>query len=170
MRVGSIECRLTVTIFCPHGIRKTHKLTYSAEECMIALADKNACTSTWVAPPRIVKDWTDHFMLGKHGCDEITFWCKPDRCSIKSHDSANEVDLESASVKEKLSKKAISTTLSITIDQFEEYNLGEEALLTVQLKELKAIVDFAMSSGNPMNVFFTRGGEYVIFLHLLPLA
>lgn len=158
------QCRLTITIFCPHGVKKTYKLTYSAGACMVALASKEACLSMCKASPRTLKEWTDHFALGKHGTDEVTLWCTRNSCKLRSFEGAVDTegqDGHSSRGKENaLSKQALSTTLTIATDEFEKYQLGnEEALITISLKEFKAIIDFAVGVGNSIDIHFKAGGE-----------
>lgn len=154
-------CRLTVTVFCPHGVKKTYRLTYQAGDSMIAIASKDNCPNRFTASPRVIKDWTDYFMLGRHGTDEITFWCTRNSCKIRSFEGAQEQHdgtrpRDSAS----LSKQSISTTLSVETGEFDSYNLeSDEALVTVTLKELKAIIDYAINIGNSIDFYFSTGGQ-----------
>lgn len=154
-------CRLTVTVFCPHGVKKTYRLTYQAGDSMVAIASKDTCPNSFVASPRVIKDWTDYFLLGKHGTDEITFWCTRTACKIRSFEGSHEANdgprtKDSAS----LSKQSISTTLSVETGEFDSYTLEtEEALITVTLKELKAIIDYAINLGNSLEFYFSTGGQ-----------
>lgn len=157
-------CRLTVTVFCPHGVKKTYKLTYQAGDSMVAIASKDSCPNSFTASPRVIKDWTDHFLLGKHGTDEITFWCTRSTCKIRSFEGAHSINEGSATRKSKdgsqLAKQAISTTLSVDTNEFDSYNLeSDEVLLTVTLKELKAIIDYAINVGNSLDFNFSTGGQ-----------
>lgn len=180
------QCRLTITVFCPHGIRKTYRLTYHTAALMVALANKDDCTSIVTASPRIVKDWTDHFMPGKHGTDEITFWYTSRECKVRSYE---DVSLKSAQVSaavagtsaagsrngkkkatdDTLSRQSISTTLMIRTEEFDAYSLNDadgdpnnaEALITVTLKEFKAIIEFAAAVANSLDMHFSQGGESV---------
>ncbi|CAD6570422.1 MAG: Cell cycle checkpoint control protein rad9b [Cyphobasidiales sp. Tagirdzhanova-0007] len=59
-----------------------------------------------------------------------------------------------------LSRQALSTTLSVATDEFENYQLGsDESLITVSLKEFKAIIEFAVGVGNNIDLHFSAGGE-----------
>ena len=144
-------------------MRKTYRITYSAGPCFIALAEKEACASFFTVSPRIVKDWTDHFMLGKHGTDEVTFWCTSKACKIKSFEDTASVEAARRNTKSKDllgGKQSISTTLSVATEEFDAYELaGDTALITVSLKEVKALLDFAMGMGDVLNWHFDQGGQ-----------
>lgn len=159
---GPQECRLTITIFCPHGVKKTYKLTYAAGASLIALADIQDCANKITASPRTLKEWTDHFMLGRLGTDEITLWCQRSTCKLKSFEDANDVELNrGASINSQaLGRQTISTSLTVAVDEFAEYAMGiDEALITVPLKEFKAIIDYTIGSGEDVDIHFNRGGE-----------
>ena len=185
------KCRLTITLFFDHGIKKTYKLTYQAGECMVAIADAEDCSSHVTVAPRTIKDWVEHFALGRHGSEEITFWFTPTGCKIKSYESASagpalerdEVHTTSTRTGKKrtddvLSKQTISTSLNVATVDFDEYQVsacarkddeertetgrpdeGAEALITVTLKEFKAMIEYAMAINSPVILHFTRGGE-----------
>ena len=185
------KCRLTITLFFDHGIKKTYKLTYQAGECMVAIADAEDCSSRVTVAPRTIKDWVEHFALGRHGSEEITFWFTPTGCKIKSYESASagpalerdEVHTTSTRTGKKrtddiLSKQTISTSLNVATVDFDDYqvnavvqeddeertetgrpNDGAEALITVTLKEFKAMIEHAMAINSPVVLHFTRGGE-----------
>lgn len=128
---------------------------------MVAIASKDACPNSFTASPRVIKDWTDYFLLGKYGTDEITFWCTRTACKIRSFEGAN-VANDGARSKDSasLSKQSISTTLSVETGEFDSYNLDtDEALITVTLKELKAIIDYAINLGNSLEFYFSTGGQ-----------
>ena len=131
---------------------------------MVALASKEDCSSTCTASPRTLKEWTDHFALGRHGTDEITFWCTRNSCKIRSYEGAMELEAQAGQSNRDrdtaLSRQALSTTLSVATDEFENYQLGsDESLITVSLKEFKAIIEFAVGVGNNIDLHFSAGGE-----------
>jgi hypothetical protein len=55
----------------------------------------------------------------------------------------------------------MSTTLAIDLEEFAEYNIASEQLVTFSLKELKAVIAFADVAAAPVEVAFSAGGEYV---------
>lgn len=55
----------------------------------------------------------------------------------------------------------MSTTLSVDLEDFQDYTVETEQLITFSLKELKAIVAFAESANTPIEMFFSAGGECV---------
>lgn len=158
-------CRLTVTVFCPHGVKKTYRLIYQAGDSMVAIASKDNCPNSFTASPRVIKDWTEYFMLGRHGTDEITFWCTPNACKIRSFEGSNDAPEGAGRSKDSaaLSKQSISTTLRVETGEFDSYNLeSDEALITVTLKEIKAIIDYAINIGNSIEFYFSTGGQWVL--------
>jgi hypothetical protein len=126
---------------------------------MVAIANKDTCPNSFTASPRVIKDWTDYFLLGKHGTDEITFWCTPSTCKIRSFEGAHDIQ-PNARDGASLSKQSISTTLNVDTGEFDSYNLqADQALITVTLKELKAIIDYAINIGNSIDFYFSTGGQ-----------
>ena len=150
---------------------------------MVALANNDDCTSSVTASPRIVKDWTDHFMPGRHGTDEITFWYTTRECRVRSYEDVSLKNAVAAAAaagnsgsgngnkrkpkEDSLSKQSISTTLTIETQEFDAYDLNDadgdannaEALITVTLKEFKAIIEFAAAVANSLEMHFSQGGE-----------
>lgn len=150
---------------------------------MVALANKDECTSSVTASPRIVKDWTDHFMPGRHGTDEITFWYTSRSCKVRSYEDVSLKNAAAAAAAgagtaangkkragketDGLSRQSISTTLTLDTAEFDVYNLNDadgdannaEVLITVTLKEFKAIIELAAGVANSLEMHFSQGGE-----------
>ena len=69
------------------GVVKTHKLNFSPSECLIANASRTDCTCSWIASPRVLREWTNHFWTGNSGgTEEITMSCGPGFFRLKSSD------------------------------------------------------------------------------------
>ena len=121
-------------------------------------------------------------MPGRHGTDEITFWFTSRECKVRSYEDISLRNAAAAAAggsttaangskrkmkEDSLSKQSISTTLAIETQEFDSYNLNDadgdannaEALITVTLKEFKAIIEFAAAVANSLEMHFTQGGE-----------
>ncbi|XP_043274572.1 cell cycle checkpoint control protein RAD9A [Venturia canescens] len=55
------------------------------------------------------------------------------------------------------------TQLAVTIGEFDEYKIGQEAQITFCLKEFRAILSFAEALTLPLNVYFETMGKPVYF-------
>ncbi|GAA6008522.1 uncharacterized protein JCM10292_006952 [Rhodotorula paludigena] len=179
--VDSGECRLVVHMFCQHGVRKKHSLTYSDPNVQNwARFDLNACTSTWTASSRVLKEWTDHFHVrpgASGGSDEITFYCGGLACRLKSfNDTTFDETVNSA---DHFASRPLATELIVDIEDFDAYDVPEEDVVTFALKEFKssataavvtamqlttlsapqAIITLADSLPTPLSAHFTSGGR-----------
>lgn len=57
-------------------------------------------------------------------------------------------------------KQSVTTTLTVNTEEFDNYQLGSaEALITVSLKEIKALTEFALGMGDVLSWYFSNGGE-----------
>lgn len=54
---GSFGLRSDTPRFDATGVTKTHRLTFSPEVALVALANRDACTSEWTASPGVLKQW-----------------------------------------------------------------------------------------------------------------
>jgi hypothetical protein len=105
--------------------------------------------------------------VGKHGTDEITLWYTRTTCKLRSFQGALDIepypDSRNQTKKEKeayLSKQNVDTTLTVQTEEFEKYAIGsDEALITISLKEFKAVIDFAVGVGDSVDLHFQVGGE-----------
>ncbi|BGP39550.1 hypothetical protein JCM10449v2_003501 [Rhodotorula kratochvilovae] len=159
--VDSGECRLVVHLFCEHGVRKKHSLTYSDPNVQNwARFDLDACTSSWTASSRVLKDWTDHFHLrpGSNGAaDEITFYCGESACRLKSfNDSGFDV---TANPSEKFASRPLATELTVDVGDFDAYDVPEPEVVTFALKDFKSIITLADSLPTALTAHFSSGGR-----------
>ncbi|BGP47651.1 hypothetical protein JCM10450v2_003516 [Rhodotorula kratochvilovae] len=144
--VDSGECRLVVHLFCEHGVRKKHSLTYS---------DPNV--QNWA---RFDLDATDHFHLrpGSNGAaDEITFYCRESACRLKSfNDSGFDV---TANPSEKFASRPLATELTVDVGDFDAYDVPEPEVVTFALKDFKSIITLADSLPTALTAHFSSGGR-----------
>jgi cell cycle checkpoint control protein RAD9A len=66
----------------------------------------------------------------------------------------------------KAASKALHTELSMDPNDFEEVDVRHESTVTFCLKEFKAILSFCEASGQPVTIYFERGGRYCSFVAL----
>ncbi|KAK4056823.1 hypothetical protein OIO90_002073 [Microbotryomycetes sp. JL221] len=139
------------------SVIKTHKLTYSPSSALYARASRATCTSSWLAPSRVLKDWTDHFHLKTGstggGTDEISFYHSDTACVLKSFgaDVNQAVDY--------LGSRPLGTELMVDVGDFERYDVDGSPLITINLKELKAIIALADATETNLDAAFTQGGS-----------
>ncbi|GAA5905177.1 hypothetical protein JCM8208_000304 [Rhodotorula glutinis] len=136
--VDSGECRLVVHLFCEHGVRKKHSLTYSDPNVQNwARFDLDACTSSWTASARVLKDWTEHFHLraGASGAaDEITFYCGERDCRLKSF---NDSGFDVTNPGDAYASRPLATELHVDVDDYDAYDVPDPQVVTFALREFK---------------------------------
>ncbi|PWY98123.1 hypothetical protein BCV70DRAFT_202294 [Testicularia cyperi] len=144
------ECRFAIKLHCHHGILKVHRLTYEPKRGLQPSADPNP-PNFFCINAQTAQEWTEHFLSSsKNG--EITFLCGPGSCIARS----KEEDLQDGKGH---IPKAIHTEVKIAVDEFREYSVLEESLMTFSLREFKAAVTLAETLQVPLEVNFSDGDE-----------
>lgn len=59
--------------------------------------------------------------------------------------------------------RAVSTSVHADIEEFDDYNVQGEEVLTFGLKEFKAVIHFGKESDSPMEADYLAGGQLVFF-------
>ncbi|GAA5838120.1 hypothetical protein JCM9279_004130 [Rhodotorula babjevae] len=158
--VDSGECRLVVHLFCEHGVRKKHSLTYSDPNVQNwARFDLDACTSSWTASARVLKDWTEHFHLraGASGAaDEITFYCGDRDCRLKSF---NDSGFDVTNPGDAYASRPLATELHVDVDDYDAYDVPDPQVVTFALREFKSIITLADSIPTTLTAHFSSGGR-----------
>ncbi|GAA6051798.1 hypothetical protein JCM3770_004978 [Rhodotorula araucariae] len=163
--VDSGECRLVIHLFCEHGVRKKHSLTYSDPNVQNwARFDLDACTSSWTVSSRVLKDWTDHFHIrpGSSGAaDEITFYCDEAACRLKSFNDSgfDGADTVATSGPDAYSLRPLETELAVDVGDFDAYDVPEAQVVTFALKEFKSIITLSDSLPAALTAHFSTGGR-----------
>ncbi|BGP15663.1 hypothetical protein JCM10213_006167 [Rhodosporidiobolus nylandii] len=141
---GSAECRVVVKVFCQHGVVKTHRLTYSnANVNNWAKFDRDACTSSWVASGRVLRDWLEHFHLrtgapgggggssskdsgaSLSGSDELTFYCSPYECRLRSfNEAAAAAGAGGFEASDPLTSRPLATELVVDVEDFDKWEIN----------------------------------------------
>ncbi|SCZ98731.1 BZ3500_MvSof-1268-A1-R1_Chr3-1g05581 [Microbotryum saponariae] len=189
------QCRIVIRLHCQHGVTKTHRMTYSSgSTALYPQAKRDACTITWIASSRILKEWTDHFHLRSGsqggGSDEISFDLHENSCRLRSFgvdtssdnpgqsraSSLETIRQESLTLVRKrrfvpsffsadsLSSRPLSTELVISVSDFDLYEVLRPSVITFGLKEFKSIIALADAVPATVDVACSRGGEPVLIL------
>ncbi|KDE02996.1 hypothetical protein MVLG_06496 [Microbotryum lychnidis-dioicae p1A1 Lamole] len=159
------QCRIVIRLHCHHGVTKTHRMTYSSgSTALYPQAKRDACTITWIASSRILKEWTDHFHLRSGsqggGSDEISFDLHENSCRLRSFG----LDTSSDNPADSLSSRPLSTELVISVSDFDLYEVLRPSVITFGLKEFKSIIALADAVPATVDVACSRGGEPVLIL------
>lgn len=163
------------------GVVKTHRLTFAAETALTPLFDRSACTSHWSVSSATLDEWINHFSSSKRtGTEEISLLCASTFCKLKSYEPASEDFLldprergqhhsmmfESLRDHELTSpclddlyQRAVSTAVHVDPEEFDEYQVDHEDVLTFGLKEFKAMIHFGKDAGCSLEADYLMGGQ-----------
>jgi len=145
IRLNEEEQRLTFEILCKHGIQKVYKLTFEECDSIQAIYSKEDSLNKIVSAPKKFIDSINNFHTS---LDEISIVVSKESVKIKSYVD----DVKAAS-------KVLHTELSMDPFDFEEFDVRNETQVTFCLKEFKAILNFCEASGQPVTMYFERGGR-----------
>eukprot|EP01118_Nematostelium_gracile_P017754 TRINITY_DN768_c0_g2_i1.p1 TRINITY_DN768_c0_g2~~TRINITY_DN768_c0_g2_i1.p1 ORF type:complete len:408 (+),score=104.75 TRINITY_DN768_c0_g2_i1:103-1326(+) len=139
------EQRLVFEVLCKHGIQKVYKLTFEECETVQAIYSKDEELNKIVCQPKKLIECINNF---HNGLEEISIATTANSIIVKSY-----VD------DSKVATKVLHTELSLDPNDFEEYQIKNDAQVTFCLKEFKAILSFCEASGQPVTLYFERGGR-----------
>ncbi|GAA6061814.1 hypothetical protein JCM10212_001120 [Sporobolomyces blumeae] len=159
--VDAGECRIVIRLNCQHGVVKTHRLTYGNPNLNNwARFNQETCSSSWKASSKVLKEWMDHFYLRSGAnalTDEITFYCGPYLCKLKSfNDTSSEQNMTENDI---MSSRPLTTELSVDTDDYDVWDVPETQTITFALKEFKSIITFAEALMLPISAYFSTGGR-----------
>ncbi|GAA5924704.1 hypothetical protein JCM1841_006390 [Sporobolomyces salmonicolor] len=159
--VDAGACRIVIRLHCQHGVVKTHRLTYGNPNVNNwARFHREQSTSSWTASSKVLKEWTDHFYLrsgANASTDEITFYCGPIACRLRSfNDTSSEQNI---SENDLIASRPLTTELVVDVEDFDNYDVPDEQIITFALKEFKAIIVLADLLSVPISAYFTHGGR-----------
>ncbi|XP_035504946.1 cell cycle checkpoint control protein RAD9A isoform X2 [Scophthalmus maximus] len=140
--------RITFTLYCKHGLLKTHNLSFQDSESLQAVFDKDSYANVFRAQPRLLVDTVVHF---PPSLEEVTVAVSDDRMWFRNH-----VDDEA-----ELSK-AMLTELCLASDEFDHFAVRAHSSVTFCLKELRGLLVFAESTGLPISMYFDEPGSPVV--------
>ena len=143
------ECRLIFTLYCKHGIVKTHNLTYQECESLQAVFAKEMCPNLIQTQAKVLLDTVCNF---PNSCEEISVTVTPSSVKIK-----NFVDDESDPM------KVVHTEMSLVPEEFDDFQIGIDTAITFCLKELRAILLFSEFANQPVSLHFEHPGKPIVF-------
>lgn len=142
------ECRLSVRLHYQSGVVKTHRLTYEAQQAVFPSANPDP-GSTLTVSAQTVQEWLMHFVATGRGAD-LSLWCGTDFCTVRSKSD----DFEAGKI-----RKSIQTEVKVETEQFQLFQVQNEAFLTVPMREFKAAVTVAEALLAPLELHFSVGGD-----------
>ena len=143
------ECRLIFTLYCKHGITKTHNLTYQECESLQAVFSKDLCPNLIVAQSKVMQDAVANF---PNSCEEITLVVCPEFVKLKNY-----VDDEPDP------SKVVHTEMTLVPEEFDDIQIGVDTQVTFCLKELRAILSFSEFLNQPVSLHFEHAGRPIVF-------
>ncbi|XP_066914078.1 cell cycle checkpoint control protein RAD9A-like [Clytia hemisphaerica] len=143
------ECRLIFTLYCKHGIIKTHNLTYQECESLQAVFAKDFCPNQIQTQAKVLLDTVCNF---PNSCEEISLRVSPDCVKVKNF-VQEDVD----------PMKVVHTEMTLVPEEFENFQIGIDTLVTFCLKELRAVLTFSEFANQPVTLYFEHPGKPIVF-------
>eukprot|EP01097_Dermamoeba_algensis_P012152 TRINITY_DN997_c0_g1_i2.p1 TRINITY_DN997_c0_g1~~TRINITY_DN997_c0_g1_i2.p1 ORF type:complete len:434 (-),score=102.74 TRINITY_DN997_c0_g1_i2:1587-2888(-) len=152
LRIDETESRIVLELNCKLGVKKVYRLTYGDGDGLQALYNKEACPNKIVARASLLIESFNNFH--KH-VEEITMTISKRSLTLKSYFDDNKGNKHAA---------ILNTELTLFSHDFDEYHVEREGVeLTFCLKEVKAILSFCEVLGQPVSIFYERGGRPILF-------
>uniref|UniRef100_A0A3B5K2A8 Cell cycle checkpoint control protein RAD9A n=1 Tax=Takifugu rubripes TaxID=31033 RepID=A0A3B5K2A8_TAKRU len=146
---SSLTDRVTVQLFCRHGITKTYNLHFQESEALQAVFATHLCPNMLKCPARLFADMVMHFPMSQ---EEVTLSTSSLRVSLRNYCEEGKNHM-----------KMMHTQMSLHPDEFDHFELGEDSDITFCLKELRGLLAFAESHCLPVSVHFGTAGKPVCF-------
>ncbi|GFN92813.1 cell cycle checkpoint control protein rad9b [Plakobranchus ocellatus] len=146
---NSDEDRLVFQMYCRHGIIKTHKLAFIECETLQAVSSKDMCPNKITSLPKLLCDAVLNFQANQ---EEITLIVRPDFLALQNY-----VDDDQDK------SKVMRTEVTLSPDEFDQYQVGVDTDITFCLKELRAILAFADLTNLPLSLHFEGAGRPITF-------
>ncbi|KAM3913193.1 cell cycle checkpoint control protein RAD9A [Leptodactylus fuscus] len=150
IRLNTASSRLVIQLFCKYGVTKTHNLSYQECESLQAVYNPELCPNVLRAQARLLSDAVVHFPVT---LAEVTLSASP----------CGKVTLRNYVEEETDPGKAMLTELSLSREEFLDYQLQELREITFCLREFRGLLAFADSSGLPISIHFDSAGCPVVF-------
>lgn len=135
--------------YCKHDLIKSYHLCLIESEKLEAILGKNDYKNKIIAKSRMMIKTIQNFPAT---VEEITLIITNEKVVMKNY-----VDDEPDP------NQIIHTELTLEKEEFEQYELEEEAIITFSLKELRAIISFAESCNVPIVINFQTPGKPILF-------
>ncbi|KAH8926503.1 hypothetical protein BT69DRAFT_1317605, partial [Atractiella rhizophila] len=157
--VNAGECRIVVRLDCKHGCRRDKDSSFALQP---GHNSYSKCHS--IQYQLKLEHHMDHFQgSGGNGKDEITMLFGEDRIKMKSLEESDDYvgapKGKRAKTSEKHRPQGTSTEVSPDIEDFDEYNVIGESIITINLKDFKAIIFLADSLESTIEAFFSTAGD-----------
>lgn len=143
------DCRLVFMLYCRHGIVKTHNLTYQECESLQAVFSKELCPNLIQTQAKVLQDTVSNF---PNSCEEISLQVCPDALKMKNY-VGDEPDLS----------KVVYTEMSLVPEEFDNFQIGVDTVVTFCLKELRAVLAFSEFVNQPISLHFGDTGQPIVF-------
>eukprot|EP01117_Protostelium_nocturnum_P007818 TRINITY_DN2799_c0_g1_i1.p1 TRINITY_DN2799_c0_g1~~TRINITY_DN2799_c0_g1_i1.p1 ORF type:complete len:328 (-),score=115.08 TRINITY_DN2799_c0_g1_i1:46-1029(-) len=149
--MDEVHERFVFELLCKHGIKKLYKLTYDEMEPIKAVYEKENAINKMIFSPKKLLECVSNFY---NKVEHITFMASKEGILLKSFVE----DTSSTSS----TGKILRTEMHVDVGDFDEYEIGQEASITFDIKQFKAILSFCDSAGQPVSMFFERGGRPIL--------
>ncbi|XP_075073351.1 cell cycle checkpoint control protein RAD9A isoform X1 [Mixophyes fleayi] len=148
--LNTARSRLVIQLFCKYGVTKTHNLSYQDCESLQAVYNPDTCPNVLRAPARLLSDAVVHFPLT---LAEVTLMASPcGKVTLRNY------------VEEVIDpSKAMLTELSLSREEFLEFQLQKQSEITFCLREFRGLLGFADSTGLPISIHFDHAGCPAVF-------
>ncbi|GIJ98650.1 hypothetical protein Aspvir_000768 [Aspergillus viridinutans] len=140
------ECRLVIRMICGLGVIRTYKLTYEPTTAQHAIFDRSSATNKWSIEPRFLKEITDHFSPSAEQLDIYSDGGKAIFTSFTTKITDGQEIL----------KQPVHTSVAIDKRDFEDFSAEDELHIAITLKDFKAIITHAETTGVLITARYTR--------------
>ncbi|KAJ2342115.1 hypothetical protein GGF43_006007, partial [Coemansia sp. RSA 2618] len=156
------ECRLVVRVAYKEGVCRTHRMFYEVGELLHPVFDQADFKSHWRVGAKAAGDWISHF---SRGLEEVSFWMSASEVRLRSwsegHYAATGRGVDAAVA---ATERALLTELMLAPAEFDAYSIAgaRPVELTFSLRELRAALQYADATEQPMTAQFNRGGDPLV--------
>uniref|UniRef100_H2Y8P4 Cell cycle checkpoint control protein RAD9A n=1 Tax=Ciona savignyi TaxID=51511 RepID=H2Y8P4_CIOSA len=144
------QCRLIFQLKCKHSITKTHHLTFQECESLQAVFAKDLSPNVLTCENKLLSDVVVNF---SSGLEEITMNVTPCKVVLKSYSDDDNDEMA----------QLMKTEVSLSPDEFSEFQIGVDTDITFCLKDMRAILAFCEVAAMPINLHFEVGGKPIVF-------
>ncbi|TDZ18750.1 DNA repair protein rad9 [Colletotrichum orbiculare MAFF 240422] len=150
-----IPSRLIVKLFFRNGITSTHKLSFEVAVPVRATFDKNEAGNHWRIPSRTLRQLMDHFGPGV------------DFLEVNSDgEHVNFIGFTEKTTKgDEVLKKPLHTSIAIEVDEFEDLEVEERLRIVVSVKDFRAIILHAGTSGSNLSAKYSTPARPIQFAY-----
>ncbi|XP_069827265.1 cell cycle checkpoint control protein RAD9A [Dendropsophus ebraccatus] len=150
IKLNTASSRLVIQLFCKYGVTKTHNLSYQDCESLQAVYHPDSCPNVLRAQARLLSDAVVHFPLT---LAEVTLMANP----------SGKVTLRNYVEEDTDPSKAMLTELSLSKEEFLDFQLQDQREITFCLREFRGLLAFADSCSLPISIHFDSAGCPVVF-------